>query len=192
MNDASNGWDAAADKFVAARERSRIGESVVREWARHLPPGAAVLDLGCGSGIPVSEALIDAGLTVYGVDASPTLVAMFRNRFPRTPVACEPAETSRFFDMTFDGVVAIGLMFLLPADMQRALILRIGTALNRGGRLLFSSPRQICTWSDLTTGHESRSLGAEAYAAVLAEAGLSLVGNSTDEGESYYYDALKR
>jgi 2-polyprenyl-3-methyl-5-hydroxy-6-metoxy-1,4-benzoquinol methylase len=189
-HDASNGWDAVAHKFFAARD-SRIGVTVVREWARHLPRGAGVLDVGCGSGVPVSETLIDGGFAVYGVDASPTLVAMFRKRFSRTPVACEPAESSRFFDRTFDGVVAVGLIFLLPADAQRMLLLRISAALNPGGRFLFSSPRQACTWSDLTTGRESRSLGADAYASILSEAGLALVGNYTDEGESFYYHARK-
>ena len=29
------------------------------------------------------------------------------------------------------------------------------------------------------------------YAAILSEAGLALVGNYTDEGESYYYDATR-
>jgi 2-polyprenyl-3-methyl-5-hydroxy-6-metoxy-1,4-benzoquinol methylase len=187
--DASNGWEAAAEKFIAAR--SRIGEAVVREWARHLPPGAPVLDLGCGSGVPISEALIDAGFSVHGVDASPTLIAKFHSRFPRVPVACEPAESSRFFDRSFDGVIAVGLLFLLPADVQRTLLIRMGAALNPGGRLLFSSPRQICTWSDMTTGRESRSLGANAYAAILSEAGMALVGNYTDEGQSYYYDARR-
>jgi 2-polyprenyl-3-methyl-5-hydroxy-6-metoxy-1,4-benzoquinol methylase len=190
-HDSSNGWDAVADKFVTAREQSRIGVTVVSEWARHLPRGASVLDVGCGSGVPVSEALIDGGFAVHGVDASPTLVAMFRKRFPRTPVACEPAESSRFFDRNFDGVVAVGLLFLLPAESQRMLLLKIGAALNPGGRLLFSSPHQVCTWSDLTTGRQSRSLGASAYAAILSEAGLALVGNYTDEGESFYYHARK-
>ena len=190
--DASNGWEAVAGKLIAVREQSRIGVAVVCTWAQHLPSGASILDLGCGSGVPVSQALMDDGFVVYGIDASPTLVAAFRSRFPRTNVACEPAESSRFFDRSFDGVIAVGLLFLLPADVQRALILRMGAALNPGGRLLFSAPSQVCTWADLTTGRESRSLGASAYVALLSEAGLALVGDYTDEGESYYYHALKR
>jgi SAM-dependent methyltransferase len=190
-SDASNGWEAVADQFIGHRERSRIGLGVVRAWAEYLPNGSSVLDLGCGSGVPISEALIDKGFDVHGVDASPTLVAAFRNRFPEAHVACEPAETSRMFGRTFDGVLAVGLMFLLPEDAQRSLILRMGAALNAGGRLLFSSPSQVCTWADLLTGRESRSLGAEAYAAILSEAGLAVVGSYTDEGESYYYDAVK-
>jgi cyclopropane fatty-acyl-phospholipid synthase-like methyltransferase len=98
-------------------------------WARSLPGGAPVLDLGCGFGVPVSEALIDEGLAVHGVDVSPTMVAAFRQRLPQARVACERVEESRFFDRTFDGVVAIGLLFLLAPDAQRALIGRVARAL---------------------------------------------------------------
>jgi SAM-dependent methyltransferase len=190
-SDASNGWNAVADKLIAAREKSPIGAGVVRTWAQYFPKGASILDLGCGSGVPVSQTLIDCGLHIHGVDASPTLVAAFRSRFPNADIVCEPAESSRFFSRNFDGVIAVGLMFLLPPEVQRALILKTGAALNPGGRFLFSSPYQICAWSDLMTGRESRSLGKSAYATILSEAGLALVGNYTDEGESHYYHARK-
>jgi 2-polyprenyl-3-methyl-5-hydroxy-6-metoxy-1,4-benzoquinol methylase len=190
--DASNGWEAVADKLIAHRAQSRIGVSVVQAWAQHLPRGASVLDLGCGSGVPLSEALVNEGFVVSGIDASSTLVAAFRKRFPHAPVACEPAETSPMFHRTFDGILAVGLLFLLPAEAQRSVILKAGAALNPGGRLLFSSPAQIATWSDMLTERESRSLGAAAYNVILAEAGLTLVGNYRDEGESYYYHAIKQ
>lgn len=191
MNDTSNGWEAVAGQLIAHRAQSRIGVDVVRTWAKHLPRGASILDLGCGSGVPISEALMNDGFAVYGIDASPTLTAAFAERFRHASVACEPAETSNMFGRTFDGILAVGLMFLLSADAQRALIRRAGAALNAGGRFLFSSPWQVCAWADLMTGRESRSLGADAYAAILAEAGLTLVGNYTDEGDSYYYHAVK-
>ena len=189
-HDASNGWEEVAGEFIAARDQSCIGVEVARAWAQHLPSAAPILDLGCGNGVPISQSLINDGFRVYGIDASPTLVAEFRRRFPQMNVACEPAETSAFFGIRFDGVIAVGLMFLLPADVQRALIFRVAAALNPGGRFLFSSPSQLCTWADLMTGRESRSLGADAYVTILAEAGLILVGNYTDEGETYYYDAV--
>jgi 2-polyprenyl-3-methyl-5-hydroxy-6-metoxy-1,4-benzoquinol methylase len=191
-NDASNGWEAVAGKLIAHRAQSRIGVSVVRAWCQHLPRGASILDLGCGSGVPISEALMNEGFIVSGVDASPTVVAAFRRRFPDAAVACEPAETSSMFDRTFDGILAVGLLFLLSAEAQRSLLLNAGAALNPGGRLLFSSPAHVCTWSDMLTGRESRSLGADAYAAILSEARLMLVGNYTDEGQSHYYDSVKQ
>jgi len=47
-----------------------------------LPDGANVLDLGCGTGVPITKTLIERGLHVYGIDASPSMLAAFRARFP--------------------------------------------------------------------------------------------------------------
>lgn len=189
-DDASNGWEAVAPVFMGAR--SRIGVETVRTWAQSLPPGAVVLDLGCGTGVPISEALMADGCVVYGVDASPTLVAAFHRRFPDTPVACEPAEGSAFFDRTFNAVVAIGLMFLLPPSTQQALIRRVALALGSGGRFLFTAPEQICTWADELTGRMSISLGADTYRRALDAAGFDTADTRVDEGGNYYFAAVRR
>lgn len=189
-DDPSNGYEAAASEYMLQRHLA-IGSETVREWARSLPPGAAVLDLGCGHGVPLSMALMDDGFDVHGVDASPAMVAAFRQRFPRARVACEPVEASRFFDRSFDGVLAWGLLFLLSADAQREVIIKVASVLNVGGQFLFTCPRQRCTWTDVLTDRESRSLGADRYAELLSDAGLLLTGSRTDEGENHYYVAAK-
>lgn len=189
-DDPSNGYEAVASTFVAQRHSS-IGVAAVRTWARSLPPGASILDLGCGHGVPISMALMDDGFVVHGVDASPALTAAFRERFPHAHVACEAVEDSRFFGRTFDGIIAVGLMFLLSADSQRDLIRRVALVLKRGGRFLFTSPAQSCTWADLLTGRQSLSLGTDAYRAVLSDAGLIVVGQRVDEGENHYYEAAR-
>jgi hypothetical protein len=113
--DRSNGYEEFAAVFLAGRGRGDpgIGVAVVRRWARTLPRGATVLDLGCGPGVPISRVLIEEGLAVYGVDASPTFAATFHKRFPNVPVACETVEDSPFFNRSFEGVLAWGLVFLL-------------------------------------------------------------------------------
>jgi 2-polyprenyl-3-methyl-5-hydroxy-6-metoxy-1,4-benzoquinol methylase len=121
VRDKSNGYEAIADAFTHARTLS-IGPSIVRKWATRLQPGTSILDIGCGSGIPISETLLQEGFTVYPVDASEALVAKFRERFPDAAVECNSVEESSFFNRTFDAVLAWGLMFLLPADTQRNLI----------------------------------------------------------------------
>jgi 2-polyprenyl-3-methyl-5-hydroxy-6-metoxy-1,4-benzoquinol methylase len=189
--DLSNGWEAAAAHLIASRGRSGIGISTLREWARGLPAGSSILDVGCGSGVPVSETLIGDGFQVFGVDASPTLVEAFRLRFPEAAVACEAVERSAFFGRTFPGIVAIGLIFLLPAHTQRDLIRRLGSVLSPGGQLLFTSPAQRCTWTDITTGRPSLSLGAGEYGALLSGAGLTVTSNYVDEGENHYYAAAR-
>jgi SAM-dependent methyltransferase len=191
MPDPANGYEPIADEFLAARGRATtgIGVSAVRAWARSLSPRATVLDLGCGSGLPLTQVLIDEGHTVYAVDASPTLVAEFHRQFPHVTIACESVEHSAFFERKFDAILAWGLWFLLPATTQLDLLGRIASALNPGGRFLFTAPAQACTWRDAMTGEESRSLGAEIYRTRLTELGFSLIREYDDEGENHYYDA---
>lgn len=188
--DHSAGWNAMAAEFIV-RRNPVIGVATVRKWAASLPAGASVLDLGCGHGVPISAALAGDGFAVYGVDASPDLAAEFKRRVPQGTVVCEAVEESTFFGLQFDAAVAIGLVFLLPADTQRHLIHRISAALHPGARFLFTAPTQCTTWPDLLTGRRSISLGEATYSAVLLEAGFELVGEYTDEGENHYYSARK-
>jgi SAM-dependent methyltransferase len=195
MPDRSNGYEGVSAEFLGRRGNSGtrakgIGVKPVRAWARTLPHGAAVIDLGCGPGFPITEVLVTEGLDVYAVDASPSFVAAFRHNLPGIPVACEAAEDSTFFDRTFDAVLAWGLIFLLPADEQRRLIRRIADTLVPGGHLLFTAEAEPLVWNDAMTGLESRSLGAVEYRSQLKAVGLSMIRDYLDEG-GYYFDALK-
>ncbi len=156
-----------------------------------LPRGGSVIDLGAGYGEPLTAAMISEGFDVCAIDASPKMVAAFRQRFPEVPVACERAENSHFFGRTFDGILAVGLVFLLPEEGQRELIRRMAAALVPVGRLLFSAPREVCAWEDSLTGLQSISLGAEEYRRLLATFRLQLVAEYVDEGGNHYYDACK-
>ncbi|HEX5437791.1 MAG TPA: class I SAM-dependent methyltransferase [Gemmatimonadaceae bacterium] len=196
MSDASNGYEAIAAEFLARRgafntRNTAVGVSTVRAWATTVQSGGAVLDLGCGPGDPITRVLVDAGLAVYGVDASPRMVAEFRARFPGIPVECNSVERSAFFGREFAGVIAWGLLFLLQPDIQAQLIGKVAHVLARGGRLLFTAPCQACDWRDSMTGLPSESLGAEAYRRLLETAGLVLLDETDDEGENHYYMARK-
>jgi len=189
--DPSNGWEAVALSVSDHLSESTIGVRTIQEWTRAFPAGAAILDLGCGPGTPRSKVLNDGIFAVSAVDAAPTMASAYQRRFPKARVACEPVEESSCFDQMFDGVLAWGLMFLLPAETQRSLIHRVGKVVNAGGRFLFTAPTQECTWADLSTELTSLSLGRSAYISILAEAGFKLIAEYTDEGENHYYDAVK-
>ena len=181
-----------AAEYMRRRRAGGIGEATIREWARTIKPRGAVLDLGCGHGTPISQLLVDEGFDVYGVDASPSMIAAFKARFPSGHAECAPAEASDLFGRSFDAVVAWGLLFLLPAETQERLIGKVAKALAPGGRFVFTSPLQACAWTDILTGTPSSSLGAERYRAILAGEGLELVGEASDEGDNHYYFSLRK
>lgn len=190
--DRSNGYEQTAQVFMANRHRHRIGAATVRFWAAALPDGAAVLELGCGDGVPISEVLMEAGVRLHAVDASPTLLRVFQERYPSVPTRCESVEDSDFFGRSFDAVVAWGLMFLLPATTQRELIPKVADHLVRDGQFLFTAPPMATEWKDVVTGKTSVSLGRDEYAALLRAAGLTLVQELEDEGENHYFISAKR
>lgn len=191
----ASGYERVAAEFLARRGKAGstggVGTAHVRAWAQTLSPGSEVLDLGSGSGWPITKVLINAGLQVSAVDASPTLVAAFRDNFPTVPIACEPVEESTFFGRKFDALLAWGLWFLLPVTRQRELPHRLAAILRPGGRLLITAPAQPLTWLDGMTDEESRSLGAETYHELLNQAGFRVAREYEDEGENHYYDAVK-
>ena len=56
MPDPSNGYEANAEEFMRCRS-PRIGQSVVRDWAKSFAPGTQLLELGCGDGV-MTEVLV--------------------------------------------------------------------------------------------------------------------------------------
>lgn len=191
-DDGSNGYEAVAALYIAGRgTRARVGDAigaaVVRAWASAFPPGASVLDLGAGPGEPSTRILQEAGLETWAVDASAAMVAAFRERFPAVPIEHNTVDASSFFDRTYDGVLAWGLLFLFEPNAQALVIEKVARALKPKGRFLFTAPREPAEWLDGMTGRPSRSLGEDAYRRLLREAGLTWVADARDEGDNHYY-----
>src|SRR5215217_469406 len=74
--DGSNGYEGIASIYVAGRGTrplvgDAIGAATVRAWAQAFPPGATVLDLGAGPGVPIEQNTVEAseffGRTFDGV-----------------------------------------------------------------------------------------------------------------------------
>ena len=195
--DGSNGYEGIASIYIAGRGTrplvgDAIGAATVRAWAQAFPPGATVLDLGSGPGEPSTRILREAGLATYAVDASSAMVAAFRERFPGVPIEQNTVEASEFFNRTFDGVLAWGLLFLLKPVAQALVIEKVAGALNPGGRFLFTAPKEPLEWLDAMTGRQSQSLGAQTYERLLRDAGLTWVAEAQDEGENHYYFVERR
>ena len=87
-------------------------------FAASLRPGASVLDLGCGSGSPIAQYLVECGLRITGVDASPSLISLCRQRLPEQEWIVEDMR-SLALARRYDGVLAWDSFFHLKPDDQR-------------------------------------------------------------------------
>jgi SAM-dependent methyltransferase len=85
-----------------------------------LPAIATVLDLGCGGGSPVASNLVAHGKRVTGVDSSPNLIALCRERMPGQEWIVADMRSLKL-GRTFDGILAWDSFFHLSPDAQRAM-----------------------------------------------------------------------
>lgn len=184
--DLSNGWEAIAKDYHHQR-RWQIGAGVIQTFTQDLKAGQSLLDLGCGSGGPHIQHLLDRRIDVYAIDAAPSMIVQFQQQFPTAKTCCETAEHSNFYQMQFDAILAVGLIFLLPAVVQHQVLAKMAHSLRQGGKMLFSCPVQVCQWQDLSTGLMSESLGKDAYQRMLNSLNMVCVAEFTDEGANHYY-----
>jgi SAM-dependent methyltransferase len=115
-------YDLIADWYAADRSHD-IGIPEMTALARSLPQGATVLDIGCGTGIPVTRALLAVGCYVFAVDSSSRMIEKFRANFPDIPALCAAIQSCDLQSRTFDAAVAWGVMFHLD-DPIRSVRLR--------------------------------------------------------------------
>ena len=100
-------------------------------------------------------------------------------------------QTFDYYQRSFDAVVAIGLVFLLPENDQRQLLRSVSASLRRGDQFLFTAPERQGSWKDSVARTKCLSLGKARYEAALAESGFRLAAQLEDEGQSNYYDAIR-
>jgi SAM-dependent methyltransferase len=98
------------DKLTEAKWIDRFIDSI--------PSGAAVFDIGCGSGQPIGKYLIDKGCTVTGVDSSPEMIALASEHVRGGDwLVADMRKLS--LTRTFDGILAWDSFFHLCHDDQR-------------------------------------------------------------------------
>jgi ubiquinone/menaquinone biosynthesis C-methylase UbiE len=135
-------FDAIGDRYDEAFPHKE-GQIRAVEWlVRHVPAGARVLDLGCGTGLPTARQLADAGCAVVGVDLSNGMVELARRNVPegefhRADIADlrpgGPLDLGRF-----DAVTAFFSLLMLPRAEIPLALATIHRLLKPGGRLALS------------------------------------------------------
>ncbi|MEU5163231.1 class I SAM-dependent methyltransferase [Streptomyces sp. NPDC020875] len=127
------GYDAASARYDEAYGAETKYRSLLGDLRRRIPAGGTVLDLGCGSGVPVARTLAAAGYRVVGVDISAVQIRRARERVPGAEFLHADATTVRFAPASFDAVVSLYALIHIPLAEQPPLLRRAAEWLRPGG-----------------------------------------------------------
>ena len=131
------GYDRVAEQYLATKDpRDPLALSALEGMARDLPPGAAVLDLGCGAGIPATLWLAERSYSVTGVDLSDKQLGLARKLVPGATFVKADMTELDLGPGAFDAVVAFHSIIHVPKEEHPALLGEVHRWLRPGGLFL--------------------------------------------------------
>lgn len=147
----AEGYDALVHDYLAwAAGVADARDRMIDAFAAPLRPGARVLDLGCGAGLPSTRWLAER-FAVTGVDISAGQVEAARRLVPEAAFVHADLLEVDFPGESFEGVTALYSIPHVPREEHGALFGRIARWLMPGGRFLAvlassDSPDWIGDW----------------------------------------------
>ncbi len=130
----ADGYDAIAEAYAGWGQRN--GDPVKRRFADivigRLPAGAAVLDLGCGTGEHVTARFVEH-FDVTAVDISPRSIELARHRVPGPNYLVGDVASVELPHAGFDAVTAFFMLIHLPRAEHADVLGRIAAWLKPGG-----------------------------------------------------------
>jgi SAM-dependent methyltransferase len=130
----SEGYDRIAERYAAwaMQTRDEERERYTAVLLDGLRPGAAVLELGCGPGVPTTRRLAEQ-FDVTGVDLSARQIELARANVTDARFVHADMTTLAFAEESFDAVVAFYSLIHLPREELPGLVTRIAGWLRPGG-----------------------------------------------------------
>jgi 2-polyprenyl-3-methyl-5-hydroxy-6-metoxy-1,4-benzoquinol methylase len=112
-----------AEQYLANRDPyDPLALTALEDLVSLLPSKAAVLDLGCGAGVPVTCWLADRGFIVTGVDVSARQLELARMNVPAGTFLKADMTELVFAPESFDAVVAFHSIIHVPRTEHPALL----------------------------------------------------------------------
>ena len=145
MNDIGNSYDKICEQWYDFRKNTKINRCVA-EFSELLRPGSKVLDVGCGTGYPISAYLVGRGFTVTGIDISEKMLeeAQKRNSSSFIEYKCMAIEDFDFQPETYDIVISSLTFHYLESFIN--ICRKVSSCLTKGGSFVFSVEHPIFTW----------------------------------------------
>lgn len=130
------GYDALSYYYRADEENEAGYTPWLDQLRERLPIPGAVLDIGCGCGVPVARSLAASGYDVTGVDVSQVQIDRARRLVPTGTFVRADATRIAFPPDSFDAVICLYALIHMPLERQPRLLASTAHWLRPGGWLL--------------------------------------------------------
>jgi cyclopropane fatty-acyl-phospholipid synthase-like methyltransferase len=130
-----DGYDHVADEYFSTRSETPESSALFQEFIGRLPPGASVLDAGCGAGTPIAR-MLSKSFDVTGVDISQEQINRARQLVPEATFLCQDMVDLTFPDSPFDGICSYYAIIHIPREEHPALLRSFHAMLKPGGFVL--------------------------------------------------------
>lgn len=127
-------WDGLNIEYEHAYQNNPFKKSCVNHAISLLKPGSRILDIGCGTGVPVSQMLAEASMEVVGTDVAPKMVMHAEKRVKGTFEVADMVnyEPKGNFNAVFVIYSQLGLKY---GDFHAAAF-KFAQALDEGGLMV--------------------------------------------------------
>ena len=182
----ARGYDQIARGYRSRRQPPSTGRK--RAYLDRLTNGlkhdAAILDLGCGAGVPVASYLSER-FSVIGVDISRGQLALARTSVPKAAFILADMCSLALKPASFDAIVAMYSIIHVPREEHEAILLRLFDCLRPGGRLLAvlgarSWEGTEANWLDLGAEMYWSHFDADTGIAMLERIGFHLLSSAVE------------
>ena len=195
------GYNAIAKRYTGLRSEETEDVHLLDEFVRRLPRGAKVLDVGCGSGVPVTRFLARS-FDVTGVDFAQEQIRRARRLVPEAAFLCEDVTELAFADETFDAICSYYAIIHVPRDEHRGLLQNFFRMLRPEGFALLQMG-STDTAEDIADYHGARMFwshyDSETNRKMLSESGFAILWTKLvvdpvdpDGGDGLFVLAQKR
>jgi len=176
------GYEQAAERYLAQRDQF-ASTPFLDLLAERLKPGATVMDVGCGAGVPVDSYLVEHGYRVIGLDVSEKQIALARTLVPQATYQVRDMSTLERNEYQVDALVSFYAVFHTKRETHLETFRIFHSFLPDGGLML------VTMGTSGSEGTEEDFHGVRMYwsqydratnAALIEEAGFTILWDVVD------------
>ncbi|MEN2402474.1 class I SAM-dependent methyltransferase [Flavobacterium sp. MC2016-06] len=134
-------YNKIIENWIKARNNAIVNKPIL-DFAARIKPEGNILDIGCGTGLPIAKYFSMNNFSITGIDASSKMIETAKSN------KIENAEflICDFFDFNsdqkFNGIIAWDSLFHFPKQRQIEIYRKVYDLLLPGGYFLFTHGKE--------------------------------------------------